>query len=91
MADEENVDLLVIGTHSRHEVNPYLMGNTAGKILNQAKCPVISVRPPFWAICMKFRDNPALPLTRSGSFITVRDKESTAGSEVQATDESSQE
>lgn len=90
-AEEEKVDLLVIGTHSRHEVDPYLFGSTAEKVLKQAKCPVITVRPPFWVICMKFRDNPALPLTRSGSFITVRDKGGVAGSEVPPTDESSRE
>jgi len=33
----------------------------------------------------------ALPLSRSSSFITVRDKGGTAGSELHATDESSQE
>jgi nucleotide-binding universal stress UspA family protein len=91
MADEEKVDLLVIGTHSRHEIDPYLFGSTAEQVLRKATCPVITVRPPFWMICMKFRDNPSLPLARSGSFCTVRDKGSGAGSEVQAEDESSRE
>jgi nucleotide-binding universal stress UspA family protein len=87
-ADDEKVDLLVIGTHSRHEIDPYLLGSTAEKVLRRAACPVITVRPPFWMICMKSRDNPALPLTRSGSFVTVRDNQKVAGSEAPAADES---
>ncbi len=86
-AAEEKVDLMVIGTHSRHEIDPFLFGATAEKVLRNATCPVITVRPPFWMICMKFRNNPALPLARSGSFITFRDKGNVSGSDVHATDE----
>ncbi|MBP1753036.1 MAG: usp-2 [Geobacteraceae bacterium] len=73
-AEEEKVDILVIGTHSRHDIDPLVFGSTAEKVLKLAACPVITVRPPFWMICMKFRCNPALPLARNGSFCTVRDK-----------------
>lgn len=87
-AADDNVDLMVIGTHSRHEIDPYLFGATAEKVLKNAVCPVITVRPPFWMVCMKYRNNPALPLARSGSFITFRDQGNVAGSDVLATGES---
>jgi nucleotide-binding universal stress UspA family protein len=86
-ADEEKVDIIVMGTHSRQEIDRFLFGSTAEVVIGKATCPVITVRPPFWMICMKFRDNPALPLARKGSFVTFRDKESADGSEVAAGDE----
>jgi hypothetical protein len=76
-----------MGTHSRHEIDPYLLGSTAEKVLEKAACPVITVRPPFWMICMKFRDNPDLPLARNGSFVTVRDKGNAAVSHAPSVDE----
>jgi nucleotide-binding universal stress UspA family protein len=90
-AGEEKVDLLVMGTHSRHEIDPYLSGSTAAKVVRKAACPVITVRPPFWMVCMKFRNNPDLPLARSGSFVTVREKGNVAVSEAPAVDEFSRE
>lgn len=71
--EEENVGALVIGTHSSHEISPSIMGSTAKKLLEKASIPVVIVRPPFWMICMKFRNHPALPFARTeGSFITPR-------------------
>jgi nucleotide-binding universal stress UspA family protein len=90
-ADEENADLLVMGTHSRHVIDPYVFGSTAERVLKYARCPVITVRPPFWMVCMKFRDNPALPLRRHGSFISVRETVSAAGSDAHSVDECPQE
>jgi nucleotide-binding universal stress UspA family protein len=72
-AREEGAGLLIIGTHSRGVIDPCVVGSTAKKVVEEATCPFITVRPPFWMLCMKFRNNPELPLSRTaGSFVTVR-------------------
>ncbi len=49
-AREQNVDLMVIGSHGYGGVD-YLIGTTAAKIVNHADRPVLVVRTPPAAAC----------------------------------------
>ncbi len=44
LANEEGVDLIVLGTHGRTGLSRLLMGSVAEAIVRRAKCPVISYR-----------------------------------------------
>jgi nucleotide-binding universal stress UspA family protein len=44
-AQDENVDLIVLGTHGHGPVQHMLMGSVAEKVVRKAKCPVLVVRP----------------------------------------------
>jgi universal stress protein A len=44
LADEEKVDLIVIGTHGRTGLMRVLMGSVAESIMRAAKCPVLTVK-----------------------------------------------
>ncbi|MCX4190470.1 universal stress protein [Methylophaga sp. OBS3] len=43
IADEHDVDLIVVGSHGRHGIK-MLLGSTANAILHHAKCDVLAVR-----------------------------------------------
>jgi universal stress protein A len=43
IAEQENVDLIVVGSHGRHGL-ALLLGSTANSILHYAKCDVLAVR-----------------------------------------------
>lgn len=47
LIDEEQVDMLVIGTHGRRGLGRLLLGSVAEEILRCAECPVITVGPEF--------------------------------------------
>ena len=44
-AKEEQADMIVMGTHGRKGVDRLLFGSVAEKVLRQAPCPVVAVRP----------------------------------------------
>jgi len=44
-AREQDVDMIVIGTHGRSGLAHVLMGSVAEKIVRKAPCPVLTVRP----------------------------------------------
>lgn len=44
-AREQNVDLIVIGTHGRSGLVHALMGSVAEKVVRKSPCPVLTVRP----------------------------------------------
>jgi universal stress protein A len=44
LADEDNIDLIVIGTHGRSGMSHFLLGSTAERVLRHAPCPVLVVR-----------------------------------------------
>lgn len=43
-ADEQEVDLIVMGTHGRRALGRVLMGSVAREVVRQASCPVLTVR-----------------------------------------------
>jgi nucleotide-binding universal stress UspA family protein len=45
-ASEQNIDLIVIGTHGRGFVSHALMGSVAEKVVRKAPCPVLTVHHP---------------------------------------------
>lgn len=44
-ADENRINLIVIGTHGRSGLEHILMGSVAERIVRKAPCPVLTVRP----------------------------------------------
>lgn len=42
---QENIDLLVVGTHSRHGIGRLVLGSVAEQIFRHASCPVLTVGP----------------------------------------------
>lgn len=46
-AREENVDLIIIGSHGHTGVEHILFGSTAEKVVRKAPCPVLTVRDPI--------------------------------------------
>lgn len=45
-AQEEQIDLIVIGTHGRGPLGHMLLGSVAEKVVRKAPCPVMTVRHP---------------------------------------------
>jgi len=45
-AREQNIDLIVMGTHGHTGLAHMLMGSTAEKVVRKAPCPVLTVRHP---------------------------------------------
>ncbi|MGZ5001054.1 MAG: universal stress protein, partial [Methylomonas sp.] len=43
VAEENNVDLIVVGSHGRHGI-ALILGSTANGVLHHAKCDVLAVR-----------------------------------------------
>ena len=44
-AAEEQVDLIIVGTHGRGAIAHLLLGSVAEKVVRLAPCPVLTVRP----------------------------------------------
>ena len=42
-ADENEIDMVVIGTHGRTGLSQFLLGSVAEKVVRHANCPVLSV------------------------------------------------
>ena len=45
-AEEEQVSLIILGTHGRTGVDHFLFGSTAERVVRKAACPVLTVRLP---------------------------------------------
>lgn len=45
LAEEENVDLIVMSTHGRTGFKRFLMGSVAEAVVRNAKCPVLTLKP----------------------------------------------
>ena len=44
VADDENFDLIVMGTHGTSGVSEFFIGSNASKVVSHANCPVITVQ-----------------------------------------------
>lgn len=42
-ADENNIDMIIMGTHSRKGLDRVIFGSTAERVVRHAKCPVLTV------------------------------------------------
>lgn len=45
-AKAHDIDLIVMGTHGRGMIGQLLLGNVAERVVRQASCPVLVIRPP---------------------------------------------
>ena len=45
-ADQEQIDLIIVGTHGRGGVAHLMMGSVAERVVRTAPCPVLTVRHP---------------------------------------------
>ena len=43
-ANENNVDLIVMGTHGRGPLGHVVLGSVAERVVRKAPCPVLTVR-----------------------------------------------
>jgi nucleotide-binding universal stress UspA family protein len=46
-AEEENADMIVMGTHGRTGIDKILFGSVAEKVVKTSACPVLTVRPAY--------------------------------------------
>lgn len=46
LAEKEQVDLIVMGTRGRKGLDLFLFGSVAEKVVKNATCPVMTIRPP---------------------------------------------
>jgi nucleotide-binding universal stress UspA family protein len=47
LANEEHVDLIVMGTHGRRGLGRLVMGSVAEQVVRTAACPVVTVKAPI--------------------------------------------
>jgi nucleotide-binding universal stress UspA family protein len=62
-AESMNADIIIMGTHGVKGFREFITGSNTFRVVNEAKCPVLSVRkqveqPGFKNILMPFRDHP---------------------------------
>ena len=62
-ANQEKVDLIVMGTHGVSGVKEFFVGSNTFRVIRDSKCPVLSIKKktpknPFRKILMPFRDKP---------------------------------
>ena len=53
VAQENDVDLIVMGTVARTGVAGFFIGNTAENVLNQVNCSVLTVKPEGFKTSVK--------------------------------------
>jgi nucleotide-binding universal stress UspA family protein len=51
-ARDEEIDLIVLGTHGRGAIAHMLLGSVAERVVRKAHCPVVTVRQPAHAFVM---------------------------------------
>ena len=45
-AKDKGVDMIIMGTHGKAGLDHLLFGSTTERVLRQASCPVLTIRPP---------------------------------------------
>jgi nucleotide-binding universal stress UspA family protein len=46
LAEKENADMIIMGTHGRRGLDRILFGSVAEKVVKCSNCPVLTIRPP---------------------------------------------
>ncbi len=46
-AEANNIDMIVMGTHSRKGIDRVIFGSTAERVVRDSRCPVLTVGHPF--------------------------------------------
>jgi nucleotide-binding universal stress UspA family protein len=46
LADEQKIDLIVMGTHGRRGMDRLMLGSVTERVLREAHCPVLAIRKP---------------------------------------------
>lgn len=66
MINEQNIDLLVLGTHGRTGLGKLVMGSVAEELLRQVNCPVLTVGPkvPVTAKTLESRRDHEMPASQ---------------------------
>jgi universal stress protein A len=59
MANELNIDLVVLGTHGRTGFSHLFFGSTAEKVVRMCACPVLTVKHPDYAAEKEPKSNDA--------------------------------
>jgi nucleotide-binding universal stress UspA family protein len=45
LAEKENADMIIMGTHGRKGIDRILFGSVAEKVVKSSNCPVLTIRP----------------------------------------------
>ena len=45
-AKDKGIDMIIMGTHGKAGLDHLLFGSTTERVLRQASCPVLTIRPP---------------------------------------------
>jgi len=45
-AKDKDIDMIIMGTHGKTGVDHFFFGSTTERVLKQADCPVLTIRPP---------------------------------------------
>ena len=45
-AKDKGIDMIIMGTHGKAGLDHLLFGSTTERVLRQANCPVLTIRPP---------------------------------------------
>ena len=53
IAEDENIDLIIIATHGHTGMEHILFGSTAEKVVRKAPCPVLTLREPIKGFLFK--------------------------------------
>jgi nucleotide-binding universal stress UspA family protein len=51
VASEEQVDMIVLGTHGKGMLDKAIFGSTTERVVRRSPCPVLTVRPTEHAFC----------------------------------------
>jgi len=53
LAEEEEIDLIVMGTHGRSGIAHFLIGSVTEKVIRTSPCPVLVIRPHLHGLINK--------------------------------------
>lgn len=66
-ADQERIDLIVIGSHGRTGITRMLLGSIAEAIVRGARCPVLTVKQPVEKACEEIVETEMNPQAKAAT------------------------